>query len=133
MRLPDKDAAIEVDAEAEEGLDVTPVAVSVALQALQQDPETHANRSIHLPSINPPAIDQSTCHRSIKPSGLPHSNPLINLAGRNTKSIHLSGRHRTIIQSNQEGCHTTIHQPNWQIAAKLSINQSITIDHLAGG
>ncbi len=120
---------------------MAPVAVSVALQALQQDPDTHANRSNHLPSINPPAIDQSTCHRSIhlpsinppaidrptchrsiKPSGLPHSNPSINLAGRNTKSIHLSGRHRTIIQSNREGCHTTIHQPIWQIAAKLSIN-----------
>jgi hypothetical protein len=45
MWLPDKDAAIEVDAEAEEGLDVAPVAVSVALKALQQDPATHANQS----------------------------------------------------------------------------------------
>jgi hypothetical protein len=59
MWLPDKDAAIEVDAEAEEGLDVAPVAVSVALQALQQDPATHANRSIHLAGRHR-KIDQST-------------------------------------------------------------------------
>jgi hypothetical protein len=49
MWLPDKDAAIEVDAEAEERLDVAPVAVSVALQALQQDPATYTQ------------INHSTC------------------------------------------------------------------------
>ncbi len=60
MWLPDKDAAIEVDAEAEEGLDVAPVAVSVALQALQQDPATHThiNQSIHLVGSHR-TIDQS--------------------------------------------------------------------------
>ena len=38
--MPDKDATVEVDAKTEEGLDVAPIAVSVALQALQQDPAT---------------------------------------------------------------------------------------------
>jgi hypothetical protein len=36
--LPNKDPAVEVNAEAEEGLYVAAVAVGMALQTLQQDP-----------------------------------------------------------------------------------------------
>jgi hypothetical protein len=101
--LPDKDAAIEVDAEAEEGLDVAPVAVSVALQALQQDPATHANQSIHLAGRQT-TIHQYTCKAarklSINPTEQVAPQPLINPSVRlphNYQSIHLAGRHTTYI------------------------------------
>ncbi len=128
MWLPDKDAAIEVDAEAEEGLDVAPVAVSVALQALQQDPATHANQSIHL----------SHYYRSIQPSRLPHYDQSINPPDRsphkNTSIYHVGRpsrppRNNTSIQlvdSRLPDNHHAIHQAGWHRKINQSTCQAAT-------